>query len=122
MPEEQELAMASQVASDIIDREPALGEIVRRLVDAYSPLRIYLFGSKARGEDGPDSDYDLMVVVPDDAPTELRQSRFAYEALHDIDAPADVSVCTETYFQSRQHLKASFPATVAREGKLLYGA
>jgi predicted nucleotidyltransferase len=45
----------------------ALGEIVRRLVDAYQPERIYLFGSWARGEQNADSDYDLLVVVPDDA-------------------------------------------------------
>jgi hypothetical protein len=46
---------------------PVLGEIVRRLIKAYEPDRIYLFGSTARGDSGPDSDYDLMVVVPDDA-------------------------------------------------------
>lgn len=38
-----------------------LGEILRRLVDAFQPERIYLFGSKARDEAGSDSDYDLMV-------------------------------------------------------------
>ena len=50
--------------------DPLLAEIVRRLVEAYQPERIYLFGSKARGDAGADSDYDLMVVVPDDAPPE----------------------------------------------------
>jgi predicted nucleotidyltransferase len=34
-----------------------LQEIVRRLVDLYHPDRIYLFGSSARGDAGPDSDY-----------------------------------------------------------------
>jgi predicted nucleotidyltransferase len=42
--------------------------IVRRLVDAYHPERVYLFGSVARGEAGKNSDYDFMVIVPDDAP------------------------------------------------------
>ena len=49
--------------------DPALFEAVRRLVAAYQPERIYLFGSVARGDAGQDSDYDLLVVVPDDAPT-----------------------------------------------------
>ena len=40
-----------------------LAEIVRRLVEAYHPERIFLFGSWARGDAGPVSDYDLMVVV-----------------------------------------------------------
>ncbi len=52
-----------------------LAEAVRRLVKAYRPERIYLFGSVARGDPGPDSDYDLLVVVPDDAPPERRRSR-----------------------------------------------
>ena len=34
--------------------DPVLGEIVRRLVEAYQPERIYLFGSVARGDAGPD--------------------------------------------------------------------
>ena len=35
--------------TDILKRDPVLGEIVRRLVEAYQPERIYLFGSKAPG-------------------------------------------------------------------------
>lgn len=44
-------------------QDPILDEIVRRLVCEFAPERIYLFGSQARGDAGPDSDYDLMVVV-----------------------------------------------------------
>jgi hypothetical protein len=50
---------------------------VDRLVAAYRPERIYLFGSHARGEPGPDSDFDLLVLVPDDAEPERRRSRLA---------------------------------------------
>ena len=48
--------------------DPQLVEIVRRLVEAYQPERIYLFGSKARDQANQDSDYDIMVVIPDSAP------------------------------------------------------
>ena len=41
------------------EEDVRLAEIVRRLAEAYQPERIYLFGSKARGDEGPDSDYDL---------------------------------------------------------------
>jgi len=97
-----------------------LAEIVRRLVEAYDPDRVYLFGSTARGDAGPDSDYDLMVVVPDDAPRERRRARLAYEVLWEAGRAADVVVQTRQYFTSRLHLKASLPATVEREGRLLY--
>ena len=53
--------------------DSVLAEIARRLVEAYRPERIYLFGSVARGEAGPDSDYDIMVIVPDDAPLKHRR-------------------------------------------------
>ena len=42
-----------------------LQELVRRIVTAVHPLRIILFGSAARGEMGPDSDLDVLVVMPD---------------------------------------------------------
>ena len=108
--------------SDHLRSDPALAEITRRLVKAYQPDRIYLFGSKARGEEGPDSDYDLMVVVADGAPPERRRSRLAYEVLRGTGTAADVIVTTKSWFEARLHLKASFPSTVVREGKVLHGA
>ena len=57
--------------------DPVLADIVRRLVETFEPERIYLFGSKARGDEGPGSDYDLMVIVADSAPPERRRSRLA---------------------------------------------
>jgi len=102
--------------------DPVLAEVVHRLVAAYRPERIYLFGSVARGDAGPDSDYDLLVVVPDDAPLQRRRSRLAYEALRGTGAAADVLVCTSSYFDDRRTLKASLPGTVLREGLLLHGA
>ena len=97
--------------------DPILSEVVRRLVEAYSPERIYLFGSVARGEAGPDSDYDIMVIVPDDAPPE----RLAYRALRGTGTAADVVVWPRSGFERRARVAASLPATVAREGMLLYG-
>jgi len=81
---------------------------------------VYLFGSRARGEPGPDSDYDFLLVVPDDAPPERRQSRLAYEALRGTGVAADVLVCTRTWFDRRRGLRASLPGTVLREGRLLH--
>ena len=100
--------------------DPVLSEITHRLVQAFQPERIYLFGSKARSDAGPDSDYDLMIVVPDDVPPERRRSRLAYQALRGTGAAADVLVWTREAFDSRLHLPASLPATIIREGKLLY--
>jgi predicted nucleotidyltransferase len=107
---------------DSYEQDPVLGEIVRRLIEVCRPERIYLFGSTARGDAGPDSDYDLMVVVPSSSEPAYVRSRKAYEALRGIARAVDVVVWTRSAFDSRLHLKASFPSTIVREGRLLYAA
>ena len=106
----------------IFEHDPRLAGIVRRLVVAYQPERIYLFGSVARGDSGPDSDYDLLVIVPDDAPPERRDGGLAYRALWGVGTAVDAVVCTSRWFHARTHLKASLPGTVLREGRLLHAA
>jgi predicted nucleotidyltransferase len=98
----------------------ALARIIERLVEAYQPDRIYLFGSKARGDCGPDSDFDLMVVVPQTAEPSYRLAQQAHSLLWDIGTAADILVWSQHTFESRLHLKASLPATIVREGRLLY--
>ena len=102
--------------------DPLLAEVVRRLVTTYLPERIYLFGSAARGEMKRDSDYDLLVVVPDDMPADQRRGGRAYEALWGLRVSTDVLVWTRSAFEERLHLRASLPATVVREGRLLHAA
>lgn len=105
-----------------VANDPGLVEVLRRLVEAYRRERVYLFGSAARGDAGPDSDFDLLLVVPDDAPSQRRGSRLAYEVLRGTGTAADVLVCTRSYFDARLHLRASLPATVVREGVLPHAA
>jgi predicted nucleotidyltransferase len=101
--------------------DPVLGEVVRRLVEAYQPERVYLFGSVARGDAGPNSDYDILVVVPDSASPERLRSRLAYKALRGTGTAADVVVWPKSGFERRARVISSLPATVLREGMLLYG-
>ncbi len=113
----ESLAFRAPAAED-----PVLEEIVRRLVEVYHPERVYLFGSAARGEAGPHSDYDIMVVVPDQTPKVVRETKEIYRKLWDIDAAIDVLVWSRSDFDGRLHLAASFPSTIVREGRLLYAA
>jgi predicted nucleotidyltransferase len=113
---------ARSPAADLLARDPVLAEIVRRLVDALHPDRIYLFGSRARDEAGPDSDYDLLVLVDRPAEPLYRLAQRGFRALRGVPAAVDVVVWDRETFDSRLHLKASFPATVVREGRLLHAA
>jgi len=100
---------AKQQTNTDPNRDPVLKDIVHRLVEAYHPERIYLFGSRARDEAGPDSDYDILVVIPDDAPDNQRGSRLAYEALRGTGVAADVVIWRRAPFQAREQLKSSLP-------------
>ncbi len=102
-------------------RPEAIEEVTRRLVAFFRPIRIYLFGSEARGEAGPDSDLDFPVVLPDDSPKEVLRATGIHAALSGIPYPVEVIPWRQADFDGRaQHVVASLPATVTREGRLLY--
>ena len=97
-------------------------KIVQRLVSALSPERIYLFGSHARGDAGPDSDYDFLVVVRTSTLPRYRRDQAAFEALLGVGVAKDVLVLTHDEFERQRTVVCSLPATVEREGMLLYAA
>ncbi|HEX6141816.1 MAG TPA: HEPN domain-containing protein [Geminicoccaceae bacterium] len=63
-----------------IDHPDELGRLIDEIVREFRPVAIYLFGSRARGDADEESDYDLMVVVPDD----VELDRAFYERLWQI--------------------------------------
>ncbi len=105
-----------------INDDPVLAEIVRRLIEAYEPEFVYLFGSSARGDAGPDSDYDVLLVVSDSASPDRRDPHLAYEVLWGVGVAADVLVWGRSDFDDRATVVTSLPAVVLREGVLLHAA
>ena len=75
----------------------AYGPIVTRMValiaDEFEPERIVLFGSRARGDARPDSDVDLLVVMPDGT-DETRATIAMHALLHTMPLPKDIVVST----------------------------
>jgi predicted nucleotidyltransferase len=59
-------------------------EITPRLAEACPPVRVYWFGSAARGDDGPDSDLDFLVVVPDNAAEDVIRAGRLYQAIRGV--------------------------------------
>ena len=66
------------------------------VISSASPDRVK-FGSTARGEAGPDSDIDLLVVFDDDAPLESLSARAAYEARAGYHGPVDIIPCPHPF-------------------------
>ena len=99
-----------------------LTRALEHLIRALGPERIYVFGSHARGDATAASDVDLFVIVPDsDAPAH-RRARSAYEAVGPHQLPLDILVMPRAEFEQRSAARSSLPATVLREGRLLYAA
>lgn len=98
-----------------------ISNAVDRIVDAVHPLRIVLFGSVARGQSRPDSDIDILVVMPDG--THRRDTMTGvYRAL--LGSKLDVDVVVATVSDLRDY--AETPGLVYREalteGVQLYAA
>jgi predicted nucleotidyltransferase len=98
-----------------------LERAIGRIVEAMQPEAIYLFGSHARGEAGPDSDYDLLVILPDDAPATRRSLRATAEIPRDPGVPLDIVPCRRSVFESKRDRVGTLSYQATREGRLVYG-
>jgi uncharacterized protein len=93
--------------------------MVQRIVRGFDPERIILFGSYARGDAGPDSDVDLLVVMPVTG-SKLDKAVEIGVALHGIAVPMDIIVTRPEDFAWRKDVVGTIERPASREGKVLY--
>jgi predicted nucleotidyltransferase len=93
--------------------------MVRRIVQRFDPEKVILFGSHARGTAGPDSDVDLLVVMPVEGSKRDKAIEIGV-ALHDIRVPKDIIVTTPEEFEWRKEVVGTIERPAAREGTVLY--
>ena len=96
-----------------------IGRMVKRIVKKFDPEQIILFGSQARGDAGPDSDVDLLVVMDVEGP-KLEKRIEIRGALHDFLVPIDIIVTTPEEFAWRKNVVGTIEWPASREGKVLY--
>lgn len=94
-------------------------QMVRRIVKEFAPDRIILFGSHARGEAGPDSDVDLLVVLSVTGSKRAKQLEIR-KALHDIHVPKDIIVSRPEEFAWRKDTIGTLEYPADQEGEILY--
>jgi uncharacterized protein len=99
-----------------------LASVVDRLVHALGAVQVFVFGSQARGDESEDSDIDLLVVVPTADQPSYRLAQAAYRAAAPHSLDLEILVMPREEFLSRSRALASLPATVLREGRVLYAA
>lgn len=94
-------------------------EMVRRIVERFHPQRIILFGSYARGQAEPDSDVDLLVVMP----VSGSKRRMAVEidlALAGMGLPKDIIIVTPEEMARSRDIIGTIVYPAVREGKVMY--
>ncbi|MGD0011276.1 MAG: nucleotidyltransferase domain-containing protein [Terriglobia bacterium] len=99
--------------------ERVIEQMVLRIVDRFDPERIILFGSAARGDAGPDSDVDLLVVMPVEGSRREKAVEIG-AAVNDIPVPKDIVVTTPEDFEWRKEIVGTIERPAVREGRLVY--
>ena len=103
----------------LAEYESALREAVDLIAQRFDPERIILFGSGARGEGGPDSDADLLVVMS--VVDSKRQQAVQIDlALEGIPIPIDLIVVTPEEIEKYRETIGTIIWEAIREGKVLY--
>jgi predicted nucleotidyltransferase len=94
---------------------------VRRIVESAHPLRIILFGSAARGEMGPNSDLDVLVVMPDGV-HRRKTAQEIYRHLWGFGFAKDIIVATESDLRKYGDNFSLIYYPALREGREIYVA
>jgi uncharacterized protein len=99
-----------------------LARLLADVVRTQQPLAVYLFGSRAEGRASPTSDYDLLVVLADDASDEALDVGRAYGSIFRTQVPGDIIPTTRELFIACRGELSTLEGTVHERGTLLYGS
>ena len=112
----RETATADEGVGPFLNAEAALSVLTANLSIAFHPDAIFLFGSRAHGAGHADSDFDLMIVTPDDQPLDYLSAR---RPVAGCGIPVDVVPCRYSAFEKNRKVPGTLPHAADREGKLL---
>ena len=103
------------------EQQQAINELVHQIVGLVHPLRIIIFGSAASGNMGPDSDVDMLVLVPDGTRRKEVLDKI-YREVHAPVLPFDVLVATPTILARHRHNIGLIYREILRTGREIYAA
>ena len=102
------------ITKDVIE------DVKNRLVKAYNPVAIYLFGSYAWGNPTEDSDLDLVIVVDKSDEKSYKRPLAGYDALFGMNIAKDIIVYTKEEFETASNNKTTLGFKIKKDGKLIY--
>ncbi|MGH9833036.1 MAG: nucleotidyltransferase domain-containing protein [Blastocatellia bacterium] len=109
-----------QAADRPAKRRAYIRDVCRRIAAEFKPEKIILFGSYAYGKPTPDSDVDLLVVMPFEGGY-FQQAQKITERLN-LALPMDLLVHTPDYIQYRLEIGDRFIREILERGKVMYEA
>jgi predicted nucleotidyltransferase len=95
-------------------------EVKNRLVKAYDPIAIYLFGSYAWGTPNEDSDLDILIVVDASEEKSYKRPILGYQALRGLNISKDIIVHTKDVFDRRSNEITTLEYKIKKDGRILY--
>ena len=100
---------------------PELEPVLERILEVVPAQQIILFGSRAKGQSRPDSDYDLLVVVPPELP-KRRVAQSLHQALLGLLIPVDLVVAHPADLERYHTAWMTIYPEVLQSGRVLYAA
>jgi predicted nucleotidyltransferase len=100
----------------------ALNALAARIIDAIDPKAIWLFGSRARGDARPDSDFDLLLVGKPGGELGSDDYEKVDRPLNGLGIGCDVVPCAAEDFDEALLLDTSFIRRIVGEGRKVYEA
>jgi predicted nucleotidyltransferase len=112
----------AQIAPRTDQPSSILPQLVSRIIEVLHPVQIWLFGSRARGEARPDSDWDLMAILPDDAPEQDLDLVSVWGRLRDLQLlRVELFTMTRSEFAEWNHSLGTLAEIVASTGIVVHG-
>ena len=108
--------MSALAESRFVTATPEIQLLLNRVKERLSPKQVWLFGSRARGDHRPDSDWDLLAVLSDDAPEALISPLVNWEISRGAGVATTLLSTTESELDSLWGLPNTIGYDLAREG------
>lgn len=109
-PDQKPIAVPTEI-------KPLIDEIRLR----FNPDSVWLFGSRARGDNRPDSDWDILVALPDDVDPALLDPLVGWTIQHELGIPATILSTTTGVLAESWGALNTIGYSLARDGRLLDG-
>lgn len=100
--------------------QSTIDEAIKRLVKAYKPLQIYLYGDYAWGTPNEESSFDLLIIVESSDERIIKRGYLAFDILLGLRIPQNVTVFTKAEFDHYVQEPNSTTYEIKSRGKIIY--